>query len=148
MAVPKRFKSYRHVARDGHLSLPLHLVMQQTDGVCACSVSCYPCFVYVFVLVFILQNLFSLMRNCVEGCMYLRERLYEGAFSRKRLLERMQCFASEMGKTHPLAYCLPGSRIGCVYILAHLLRRCTRLLMVVPSRHQSAMCHIMSYEDR
>ena len=78
-------------------------------------------------------------RTCKDGCTYLRERLYEGAFFRKRLLERMQCFASEMGKTHPLAYCLPGSRIGCVYILAHLLRRCTRLLMVVPSRHQSAM---------
>ena len=29
-------------------------------------------------------------------------------------------------------------------ILAHLLRRCTRLLMVLPSRQQSAMCHIMS----
>ena len=30
--------------------------------------------------------------------------------------------------------------IECVYILAHLLRRCTRLLMVLPSRQQSAMC--------
>ena len=87
-------------------------------------------------------------RTCGCGCTYLQERLYEGAFFRNRLLERMQCFASERGKTHPLAYCLPGSRIGCLYILAHLLRRCTRLLMVVPSRHQSAMCHIMSYEDR
>ena len=27
--------------------------------------------------------------------------------------------------------------IECVYILAHLLRRCTRLLMVLPSRQQS-----------
>ena len=27
-------------------------------------------------------------------------------------------------------------------ILAHLLRRCTRLLMVLPSRQQSAMCSI------
>ena len=36
-------------------------------------------------------------RTCGDGCMYLRERLYEGAFFRKRLLERMQCFASEMG---------------------------------------------------
>ena len=87
-------------------------------------------------------------RTCKDGCTYLRESLYEGAFFRKRLLERMQCFVSEMGKTHPLAYCLPGSRIGCVYFLAHLLRRCTRLLMVLPSRQQSAMCHIMSYEDR
>ena len=50
--------------------------------------------------------------------------------------------------THPLAYCPPGSSIGCVYILAHLLRRCTRLLMVLPSRQQSAMCSIMSCEDR
>ena len=37
----------------------------------------------------------------------------------------------------PLAYCPPGSSIECVYILAHLLRRCTRLLMVLPSRQQS-----------
>ena len=29
--------------------------------------------------------------------------------------------------------------IECVYILAHLLRRCTRLLMVLPSRQQSAL---------
>ena len=50
--------------------------------------------------------------------------------------------------THPLAYCPPGSSIGCVYILAHLLRLCTRLLMVLPSRQQSAMCSIMSCEDR
>ena len=32
-------------------------------------------------------------RTCKDGCTYLRERLYEGAFFRKRLLERMQCFA-------------------------------------------------------
>ena len=32
-------------------------------------------------------------RTCGDGCTYLRERLYEGAFFRKRLLERMQCFA-------------------------------------------------------
>ena len=38
-------------------------------------------------------------RTCKDGCTYLRERLYEGAFFCKRLLERMQCFASERGKT-------------------------------------------------
>ena len=38
--------------------------------------------------------------------------------------------------------------IVCIIILAHLLRRCTRLLMVLPSRQQSAMCSIMSCEDR
>ena len=41
-------------------------------------------------------------------------------------------------KAYPLAYCPPGSSIECGTILAHLLRRCTRLLMVVPSRHRSA----------
>ncbi|MDY4787317.1 MAG: hypothetical protein SO158_07825, partial [Bacteroidaceae bacterium] len=49
--------------------------------------------------------------------------------------------------THPLAYCPPGSSVECEPILAHLLRRCTRLLMVLPSRQQSAMCSIMSCED-
>ena len=48
----------------------------------------------------------------------------------------------------PLAYCPPGSSIECVYILAHLLRRCTRLLKVLPSRQRSAICHLVSYEDR
>ena len=47
----------------------------------------------------------------------------------------------------PLAYCPPGSSIECVYILAHLLRRCTRLLMVLPSRQRSAMCSSVSYEE-
>ena len=42
-------------------------------------------------------------------------------------------------RTHPLAYCPPGSRVVCADYLAHLLRRCTRLLMVLPSRQQSAM---------
>ena len=37
--------------------------------------------------------------------------------------------------------------IECVYILAHLLRRCTRLLMVLPSRQQSAICSLLSYEE-
>ena len=48
--------------------------------------------------------------------------------------------------THPLAYCPPGSSVECEPILAHLLRRCTRLLMVLPSRQQSAMCSLVSYE--
>ena len=33
-------------------------------------------------------------------------------------------------------------------ILAHFRCRCTRLLMVLPSRQQSAICHLLSYEDR
>ena len=45
-------------------------------------------------------------------------------------------------RTHPLAYCPPGSRVVCADYLAHLLRRCTRLLEVLPSRQQSAMCSI------
>ena len=32
-------------------------------------------------------------------------------------------------------------------ILARLLRRCTRLLMVLPSRQRSDMCSLVSYED-
>ena len=32
-------------------------------------------------------------------------------------------------------------------ILAHLLRRCTRLLMVLPSRQQSAMYGSVTHED-
>ncbi|MCI7081851.1 MAG: hypothetical protein MR951_03115 [Paraprevotella sp.] len=48
----------------------------------------------------------------------------------------------------PSSGVLPSRQsIGCVYILAHLLRRCTRLLMVLPSRQQSAMCSLVSYED-
>ena len=35
----------------------------------------------------------------------------------------------------------------CADYLAHLLRRCTRLLMVLPSRQRSAMCSILSCED-
>ena len=49
--------------------------------------------------------------------------------------------------THPMAYCPPGSSIECGSILAHLLRRCTRLLMVLPSRQQSVMCSLVSYEE-
>ena len=48
----------------------------------------------------------------------------------------------------PLAYCPPGSSIECGSILAHLLRRCTRLLKVLPSRQRSAMCSLLSCEDR
>ncbi|MDY3821259.1 MAG: hypothetical protein SOZ86_08155 [Bacteroidaceae bacterium] len=48
-----------------------------------------------------------------------------------RLVERL--------RSRPLAYCPPGISIECGTILAHLLRRCTRLLMVLPSRQQSAM---------
>ena len=47
--------------------------------------------------------------------------------------------------THPLAYCPPGSRVVCADYLAHLLRLCTRLLMVLPSRQQidsSASCPV------
>ena len=50
-------------------------------------------------------------------------------------------------RSRPLAYCPPDISIECGTILAHLLRRCTRLLMVLPSRQQSAMCSIMSCED-
>ena len=32
-------------------------------------------------------------------------------------------------------------------ILAHLHRRCTRLLMVLPSRQQSATCTLVTYEE-
>ena len=41
------------------------------------------------------------------------------------------------------------SRQSMVYrtILSHLLRRCTRLLMVLPSRQRSAMCSLVSYEE-
>ena len=40
----------------------------------------------------------------------------------------------------PSSGVLPSRQsIGCVYILAHLLRRCTRLLNVLPSRQQSAI---------
>ena len=35
----------------------------------------------------------------------------------------------------------------CFDILAHLLRRCTRLLMVLPSRQRSDMCSHVSYEE-
>ena len=42
------------------------------------------------------------------------------------------------------------SRQSMVYrtILAHLLCRCTRLLIVLPSRQRSAICHLLSHEDR
>ena len=51
--------------------------------------------------------------------------------------------------TSPSSGVLPSRQsIECGTILAHLLRRCTRLLMVLPSRQQSAMCSIMSCEDR
>ena len=50
--------------------------------------------------------------------------------------------------SHPLAYCPPGSRVVCADYLAHLLRRCTRLLNVLPSRQHSAICHLLSHEDR
>ena len=41
------------------------------------------------------------------------------------------------------------SRQSMVYrtILAHLLCRCTRLLMVLPSRQRSDMCSLVSYEE-
>ena len=45
-------------------------------------------------------------------------------------------------RTHPLAYCPPGSRVVCADYLAHLLRRCTRLLKVLPSRQRSDMSRI------
>ena len=47
--------------------------------------------------------------------------------------------------TSPSSGVLPSRQgVECGTILAHLLHRCTRLLMVLPSRQQSAMCHIMS----
>ena len=53
----------------------------------------------------------------------------------------------QSSKAHPLAYCPPGSSIECRTILAHLLRWCTRLLMVLPSRQQSAMYGSVTHED-
>ena len=49
----------------------------------------------------------------------------------------------------PLSSSVLPSRqsIECRSILAHLLRRCTRLLNVLPSRQQSAMCSLVSYEE-
>ena len=37
-------------------------------------------------------------RACGDGCTYLQGQMLNEGFSRKRLRERLQCFASEMGK--------------------------------------------------
>ena len=38
-------------------------------------------------------------RTCGDGCTYLRGQMLNEGFSRKRFRERLQCFASERGKT-------------------------------------------------
>ena len=38
-------------------------------------------------------------RTCKDGCTYLRGQMLNEGFSRKRFRERLQCFASERGKT-------------------------------------------------
>ena len=41
----------------------------------------------------------NLRRTCKDGCTYLQGQMLNEGFSRKRLRERLQCFASERGKT-------------------------------------------------
>ena len=41
----------------------------------------------------------TVARTCGDGCTYLRGQMLNESFSRKRLRERLQCFASERGKT-------------------------------------------------
>ena len=53
-------------------------------------------------------------------------------------------------RTSPLAYCPPG-RYLCVWVYpgtSPLRSDVHRLLMVVPSRHQSAMCSILSCKNQ
>ena len=41
----------------------------------------------------------TVARTCRDGCTYLQGQMLNEGFSRKRLRERLQCFASERGKT-------------------------------------------------